>query len=79
MTGGEQSGEVEKMGFHGMQRPSNTPEDADEASIKCPKSYRCKSPGYKRARRRQLKIIRQGYDLGSKGALDVPRDELHDR
>jgi hypothetical protein len=38
-----------------------------------------KSLGYKRARRRQLKIIRQGYDLGTNGALDVPRDELHDR
>jgi hypothetical protein len=79
MTGGEQSGEVGKMGFNGMQRPSSTPEDAGEVSIKWPEPYPCKNPGYKRSRRRQLKIIRQGYDLGTDGFLSTSRDKLYDR
>jgi hypothetical protein len=77
--GGEQSGKVGKMGFNGMQRPSNTPEDAGKVSIGSPNSYRCKSPRYKRARRRQLALIRKGYDLGTNGLLNTSRDKLYDR
>ena len=35
--------------------------------------------GYQRAKDRQLKLMRKGFDLGTKGALPVTREELHDR
>ncbi len=35
--------------------------------------------GYKKARRRQLKLLKEGLDLGTKGQITTPRGELHER
>jgi hypothetical protein len=35
--------------------------------------------GFSKARERQVKLLRKGFDLGSKGRLTVSREELHDR
>lgn len=35
--------------------------------------------GYKQARIRQLKLLARGFDLGTKGAIDFSREELHAR
>jgi hypothetical protein len=35
--------------------------------------------GYKNAQTRQLRILKKGYDLGSKGKLDIAREEIHAR
>ena len=35
--------------------------------------------GYKRAKRRQLKLLKEGFDLGTKGHITISRAELHDR
>ena len=35
--------------------------------------------GYKKARQRQLKLLKEGLDLGTKGAIATTRDEVHDR
>jgi metal-responsive CopG/Arc/MetJ family transcriptional regulator len=35
--------------------------------------------GYKRARERQLKTLKHGFDLGTGGRLAIPREELHER
>lgn len=35
--------------------------------------------GYKKARRRQLKLLKEGLDLGTKGHITTPREELHER
>ena len=35
--------------------------------------------GYKRARQRQLKLLKEGLDLGTKGRITTTRDELHER
>ena len=35
--------------------------------------------GYKRARQRQLKLLEEGIDLGTKGRITTARDELHER
>lgn len=35
--------------------------------------------GYKIARARQLKILNKGFDLGTGGNLNIPREELHER
>lgn len=35
--------------------------------------------GYKRARERQLKLLRKGLDLGTKGSIKISREEIHVR
>jgi uncharacterized membrane protein YheB (UPF0754 family) len=34
---------------------------------------------YERAKRRHLKVLERGFDLGTYGNITVTRDELHDR
>ena len=38
-----------------------------------------KEDGYEKARRRQLKIMDKGFDLGTHGEINWDRDSLHDR
>lgn len=38
-----------------------------------------KDTGYKKARERQLKLLKVGLDLGSKGRIVISRDQLHAR
>ena len=35
--------------------------------------------GYKRAKERQLKILKNGFDLGTKGRIKITREEIHER
>ncbi|MBW1715829.1 MAG: ribbon-helix-helix protein, CopG family [Deltaproteobacteria bacterium] len=35
--------------------------------------------GYKKARQRQLKLLKEGLDLGTKGEIATTRDEVHER
>ena len=35
--------------------------------------------GYKKARQRQLKLLKEGLDLGTKGDIATTRDEAHER
>ena len=35
--------------------------------------------GYKRAKRRQSKLIKEGIDLGTKGKIIIKREETHAR
>ena len=35
--------------------------------------------GYKKARRRQLKLLEGGFDLGTNGSISVIREEIHER
>ena len=35
--------------------------------------------GYKKARQKQLKLLKEGLDLGTKGRITTTRDEVHDR
>jgi metal-responsive CopG/Arc/MetJ family transcriptional regulator len=35
--------------------------------------------GYKKARRRQLNLLRKGFDLGTNGHIKITREELHVR
>lgn len=35
--------------------------------------------GYKKARERQLRLLKTGLDLGTKGRLTISREELHAR
>lgn len=35
--------------------------------------------GYKKARERQMKLLRKGFDLGTQGRLSATREELHAR
>jgi len=35
--------------------------------------------GYKKARQRQLKLLKEGLDLGTKGRIATTRDEVHER
>lgn len=35
--------------------------------------------GYQKAKMRQLKLIKKGFDLGSKGKITTSREELHER
>ena len=35
--------------------------------------------GYKRSKRRQLKLLKEGFDLGTKGRITISRADLHDR
>lgn len=35
--------------------------------------------GYERARQRQVRLLRTGYDLGTKGRIATSREELHAR
>jgi hypothetical protein len=34
---------------------------------------------YHRARKRQLRLLKEGFDLGTKGQVNVSRDDLHAR
>ncbi|MCU0289481.1 MAG: CopG family transcriptional regulator [Acidobacteria bacterium] len=38
-----------------------------------------KTTGYKKAQARQLKILKKGLNLGTKGCIDISREELHER
>ncbi len=35
--------------------------------------------GYKKAQGRQLKALKKGYNLGTKGEIAVSREEIHER
>ncbi len=35
--------------------------------------------GYEKARRRQLKLLEGGFDLGTNGSISVAREEVHER
>ena len=35
--------------------------------------------GYKKARQRQLKLLKEGLDLGTNGNIATTRDEIHER
>lgn len=35
--------------------------------------------GYKKARQRQVRILKQGFNLATKGHIIATREELHDR
>ncbi len=35
--------------------------------------------GYKKAMNRQLKILKKGYDLRTKGNITISREEIHER
>jgi len=35
--------------------------------------------GYQRAKQRQLRLLRKGFDLGTKGKITISREELHAR
>lgn len=35
--------------------------------------------GYKKAKQRQLKLLKEGLDLGTKGDIAITRDEIHER
>jgi metal-responsive CopG/Arc/MetJ family transcriptional regulator len=35
--------------------------------------------GYSRARERQLRLLGQGFDLGTKGCIGLGREDLHER
>ncbi len=35
--------------------------------------------GYKKARERQVSILKTGFDLGTKGHISISREELHAR
>jgi hypothetical protein len=37
------------------------------------------SSGYRTAEPRQLKLLKEGFDLGTKGQIGFKRDELHER
>jgi hypothetical protein len=36
-------------------------------------------PGYKKAMRRQMKMLNMDLDLGTKGQIQASREDLHDR
>ena len=35
--------------------------------------------GYKKSKKRQLKLLEEGFNLGTKGRIKVTREEIHDR
>jgi Arc/MetJ-type ribon-helix-helix transcriptional regulator len=37
------------------------------------------SSGYRTAKSRQLRLLKEGFDLGTKGRIGFTRDELHER
>ncbi len=37
------------------------------------------STGYKKAMERQLRFMKKGFDLGTKGKITLSREELHER
>ena len=37
------------------------------------------SDGYNKPKSRQLKLLKTGYNLGTKGKVNLKRDELYDR
>jgi metal-responsive CopG/Arc/MetJ family transcriptional regulator len=36
-------------------------------------------PSYERAKKQHLRLLKQGFDLGTQGRLSVAREELHER
>ncbi|MBD3414294.1 MAG: CopG family transcriptional regulator [Candidatus Aminicenantes bacterium] len=38
-----------------------------------------KDTGYKKARKRQIKLLEKGFDLGTQGKISISRDRLHER
>jgi hypothetical protein len=38
-----------------------------------------KESGYKKAKKRQLKLLEKGFDLGTQGKISLSRDKLHER
>jgi metal-responsive CopG/Arc/MetJ family transcriptional regulator len=37
------------------------------------------STGYEAARERQVRLLRKGFDLGTKGRITTSREDLHER
>ncbi len=37
------------------------------------------STGYEAARERQLRLLKKGFDLGTKGRISISREEFHER
>ena len=35
--------------------------------------------GYKRAKKRQIKILQEGFNLGTNGSITISREELYER
>jgi len=35
--------------------------------------------GYQKAKERQLRLLKKGFNLGTKGEITISREELHDR
>ncbi|MEW6067777.1 MAG: DUF6364 family protein [Nitrospirota bacterium] len=35
--------------------------------------------GYKKAKERQLRLLKTGFDLGTKGRITISREDLHER
>jgi hypothetical protein len=35
--------------------------------------------GYRKARTRQLRLLKEGFDFGTEGRIAVSRDDLHER
>jgi len=35
--------------------------------------------GYQTARKRQIALMKKGFDLGTKGKISISREELHER
>lgn len=38
-----------------------------------------KQTGYNKAKKRQIRLMRKGFDLGTHGHIAVSREELHER
>jgi len=38
-----------------------------------------KESGYKKAKKRQIKLLEKGFDLGTQGKISLSRDKLHER
>ena len=38
-----------------------------------------KTSGYKKAKRRQFRMLEMELDLGTKGKIHIPREDLHER
>lgn len=35
--------------------------------------------GYNQAKKRQMRLLKRGFDLGTKGKISLSRDKLHER
>lgn len=38
-----------------------------------------KTSGYEKAKQRQMKMLNMNIDLGTKGQIHIPREDLHER